>query len=67
MSPRAVPDIMLTVPETARALRCGVTKVRELIKSGAIPSVRIGGLRRVRFTDLEDYVRNLPLATPKTQ
>jgi excisionase family DNA binding protein len=53
---------MLTILEVADRLRCGQTKTKALIRAGAIPSVKIGGHRRVRETDLNAYIRELPVA-----
>jgi excisionase family DNA binding protein len=51
----------LTDVEVGVELRIGKTRVRELIKSGEIPSVMIGGtLLRVRRADLEAYLAQLP-------
>jgi excisionase family DNA binding protein len=67
MSLRVIPELMLTVHETAQALKFGLTKTRELIRDGVIPSVKVDGLRRIRVTDLEEYVNGLKVDTPKTR
>lgn len=46
---------MLTVTEVAEALRLAASTVYRKVRSGAIPSVKIGGSRRVRRTDLAAY------------
>lgn len=51
--------LLLKVPEAAEVLRLSRAKVYELIKSGALPSVRIDGARRVRVSDLRAYVDSL--------
>jgi len=48
--------LLVTVPEAARALRVGRTKVYELIERGALQSVKIDGSRRVVAASLEAYV-----------
>ena len=50
---------LLTVVEVARILGIGRSKVYELLYSGELKSVKIGAARRVRFSDLRDYVRYL--------
>lgn len=57
------PDkLLLTVPEAAALLGIGRTLMYELIGSGAIQSVTVGRLRRLRRTDLERYAAGLPTA-----
>lgn len=50
------PNVM-TVLEVAAFLRIGRTTAYGLIKSGEIPSVKIGRQIRVFRDDLKDYVR----------
>lgn len=50
---------LLTVDQTAQHLGIGRTSVYQLIKSGELRSVRIGGLRRVHADDITDYVQRL--------
>ncbi|MEV0972724.1 helix-turn-helix domain-containing protein [Microtetraspora glauca] len=51
---------LLVRPErAAELLGIGRTKVYELIRSGALRSVRIGGLRRVSATALAEFVVHL--------
>ena len=50
---------LFTVVEVAKLLGIGRSKVYELLYSGELKSVKIGGSRRVRYTDLGDYVRYL--------
>jgi excisionase family DNA binding protein len=54
-----VPRLLLTVEEATRCLCIGRANMFELVLSGAVPSVRIGKLRRVRLADLEKYVASL--------
>jgi len=55
----AKPDL-LTVNETAAALRCSTGHVKKLVAAGTLPSVTVGGrLRRIRREDLDTYIRNL--------
>ncbi len=57
--------VLLVCPEdTARALGVGRTKVYELIRSGALRSVRVGGLRRVPVAALNEFVTRLEEETP---
>jgi len=53
---------LLTVSEAAARLRIGRTTMYELISTGAVESVTVGRLRRVRPVDLEIYVARLQSA-----
>jgi excisionase family DNA binding protein len=53
-------DVLLVRPEdAARVLGVGRTKIYELIRSGALRSVRVGGLRRVPVAALNEFVTRL--------
>ena len=54
--------LLLRVPDVAHRLSIGRSIIYQLIKSGALPSVKIKGSRLVRAADLEAYVRSLPTA-----
>ena len=43
----------LTIDEAARQLGCGKAKVYELIRTGELPSVKIGRRRVVRWADVD--------------
>ncbi|MEV0228013.1 helix-turn-helix domain-containing protein [Nonomuraea sp. NPDC050786] len=51
--------LLLRPEEAADYLGIGRTKVYELIRSGALRSVRIGSLRRIPATALTDFVAQL--------
>jgi excisionase family DNA binding protein len=51
--------MLYKLTDVANALSVSRTKVYELVRSGALPSVRIGGSRRVRGEDLATYVDSL--------
>ena len=51
--------MLLRVPEVAAQLSLSRGKVYELIRSGALTSVRIDGARRVRARDLDAFVQSL--------
>lgn len=51
--------LLLRPEEAARLLSIGRTKVYALIRSGAIRSVRVGGLRRIPSTALAEFVMHL--------
>jgi len=51
--------LLYRVPEVAGFLSLSRTTVYELVRSGVLPSVRIGGARRVRGEDLAQYVDSL--------
>ncbi len=51
--------LLLKVPEAAAQLGVSRAKLYELISSGALPSVRVDGCRRIRRDDLLEFVANL--------
>jgi excisionase family DNA binding protein len=51
--------LLYRVPEAAAFLSLSRAKVYELIKTGVLKSVRIGGARRVRGEDLRAFVASL--------
>jgi len=59
----ATPKLLLTVEEAAERLGIGRTTTFALIRTGALRSVRIGRLRRVRTTDLDFYAASLTPAS----
>jgi excisionase family DNA binding protein len=48
--------ILYTSEEAAAALGIGVTKVKTLIRSGEIRSLKIGRLRRITVSSLREFV-----------
>ncbi|MGW0807566.1 excisionase family DNA-binding protein [Nonomuraea sp. NPDC002799] len=54
-----IAPLLLRPEEAADYLGIGRTKVYELIRSGALRSVRIGTLRRVPATALTEFVTRL--------
>jgi excisionase family DNA binding protein len=50
---------LFTVIEVSQFLGIGRSKVYELMYKGELKSVKIGGSRRVRYSDLGEYVRYL--------
>lgn len=54
-----VAAVLLTPEQVADALSCGRTHVFGLIQSGALPSVKLGRLRRVPASAVEAYVARL--------
>lgn len=61
------PRILLTVGDAAQRLSIGRTHMYRLLNSGEVESVRIGRLRRVPATALEEYVRRLRLGTQQAR
>jgi len=47
------------VEEVAEVLNVGRTKVFDLIRSGQLASVKVGGSRRVTEQAIEDYIERL--------
>jgi excisionase family DNA binding protein len=52
-------QLLVTSEEAAQALRVGRSKIYELMRSGELRSVKIGGSRRVSVTALAEYVARL--------
>lgn len=59
MSTTVLPKLLLTAEEAAERLGIGRTTMFALIRSGEVPSVSIGRLRRIRAADLEAFTNNL--------
>jgi excisionase family DNA binding protein len=57
--PQAPVTLLLTPEEAAHALRVGRSKVYDLMRSGSLRSVKIGGSRRISATALAEYVAAL--------
>ena len=54
--------VLLKVEEAARRLRIGRTTCFSLIRTGALESVMVGGLRRIPADAPAAYVANLRIA-----
>lgn len=53
--------LLLTPEEAAETIGVSRSKIYELLRRGAIPSVKIGALRRVPLSALEQYVESLSI------
>lgn len=51
-----IPHLLLTPEQAAEALGVGRTKLYGLMRTGSLPSVLVGGSRRVRRSDLDRFV-----------
>jgi excisionase family DNA binding protein len=51
--------IVYTVDEAAQILKISRWKIFDLIRRGQLRSVKIGGLRRVPRTAIEEYIARL--------
>ena len=62
----AITPLLLTVEQAGQLLGgMGVGRVyEELINTGEVPTVKIGRRRRIRYADLEQWVKSLPADTP---
>ena len=49
---------LLTVREVADDVRVSTMTVYRLIKSGALPAIRVGKHFRIRTSDLEEYLES---------
>jgi len=61
-APVPVHKLLLTAEDAAERLGIGRTTMFALIRSGAVESVLIGRLRRIRVADLERYINHLTVA-----
>lgn len=52
-----VPERLLRVREVCERTALGKSAVWEMIARGDMPSVKIGGSRRVREADLDEWIR----------
>jgi excisionase family DNA binding protein len=52
----ATPPQLLSIPEVARTLSIGRTKVYDLIKKEGLPAVQVGSMKRVSVIDLQKWV-----------
>ena len=55
----AVSVILLTAEEAAQTLRIGRSKVYELMRTGSIRSIKIGGSRRISAAALAEFVATM--------
>jgi excisionase family DNA binding protein len=58
----SVPVLMLTLEQVKAAVNLSEDTLREVMRSGALPSVLVGRARRIRWTDLQNWVASLPRA-----
>ena len=58
-SESGIPVLLVCPEDAAHVLGIGRTKVYELIRSGALRSVRVGGLRRIPVAALDEFVARL--------
>lgn len=54
-----IPVLLVCPEDAARVLGIGRTKVYELLGSGVLRSVRVGGLRRIPVAALDEFVARL--------
>ncbi|HYZ08759.1 MAG TPA: helix-turn-helix domain-containing protein [Pseudonocardiaceae bacterium] len=54
-----MPAIVYTVKETGDLLKISRWKVFELIRTQQLRSIKIGGLRRIPATAVEEYIARL--------
>ena len=47
---------ILTVEEAAEYLRCGRSTAYELVRTGRLPSFKVGRLRRIRRADANNFI-----------
>lgn len=52
-------ELLLTIEETARRLEMCKSMIYRFIRRGELPSLKIGGSRRVLVSELEAFVQRL--------
>jgi len=57
--PTDTTPLLATRKEAGAAMRCGMTTIDTLIRSGELPSVKIGRARRIPVAALREYVERL--------
>jgi excisionase family DNA binding protein len=53
------PRVMLTVEAAAQRLSISRTRMYALLKTGDVTSVRVGRLRRIPATAIDEFIANL--------
>ena len=53
-----VQKLLLTLPEAGRVLAISRSKMYDLLNSGHLASVHIGRSRRIRVSDIENFVNS---------
>ena len=59
------PALLLTVPQVARMLNIGCTKVRMLMSSGTLPKVYIGRSVRIPAASLRTWLKQCEQSGPE--
>lgn len=57
MSDKNIEPLLLTCEEAAAKLGIGITKTKSMIASGELRSIRIGRLRRITASSVNEYVQ----------
>ncbi len=57
--------MLLKVPDVVVCLGVSRAKIYELMASGELPSVRVGGSRRIRAEDLDAFIAGLEVTWPE--
>lgn len=57
--PPSLPKLLLTTKEVGQLLGLGRTKVYELLATNELPSVQVGGSRRITLPALVGFVRQI--------
>ena len=58
---------LLSVQEVGERLGMGRSWVYQQVKSGQLPSIRLGGAVKVKREDLEDYIQNHYLSSQENE
>ena len=52
----AMAEMLLTLDEVARMLRCAKSTVKRYIHNGTLGAIRVGGRYRVRLEEVDSYI-----------
>jgi excisionase family DNA binding protein len=62
-----MPDRLLRiVPDVVDRIGVGKTRALQLMDSGALPYVKLGRLRMVRESELENFISSMPNSVPSS-
>jgi len=51
--------LLLTVPQVAERMGLGRSTIYSFLQTGALPSLKVGRLRRIMAADLDAFVKKL--------
>lgn len=52
--------LLLSLRQAGQLLGCSLSSVKRLIEAGELEAVKVNGIRKVRRTDVDEYIASLP-------